>query len=184
MNGKFNIFKGKDDQYYFNLVAGNHEIILQSEGYTSKQGAKNGIQSVQKNCTNDENYERKIAKDGSPYFVLKAKNGEPIGKSEMYSSKQVMEKGISSVKRNGVTTIIQEDSVIRNINIFINKTKYRVSKAKLNGAEILAIADLSAKQYCLFLINGSEQEEIKAEVFITLKNGMHFQAIINDIKFG
>ena len=40
------------------------------------------------------------AKDGSPYFVLKAANGEIIGKSEMYSSVAAMEKGIASVVTN------------------------------------------------------------------------------------
>ncbi|HCT7003890.1 TPA: YegP family protein, partial [Morganella morganii] len=35
--------------YYFVLKAGNHEIIATSEMYASKQGAMNGIASVQKN---------------------------------------------------------------------------------------------------------------------------------------
>ncbi|WP_071233358.1 YegP family protein [Morganella morganii] len=34
--------------YYFVLKAGNHEIIATSEMYASKQGAMNGIASVQK----------------------------------------------------------------------------------------------------------------------------------------
>jgi uncharacterized protein YegP (UPF0339 family) len=41
-----------------------------------------------------------IAKSGQPYFVLKAMNGESIGKSELYNSKKSMEKGIASGKRN------------------------------------------------------------------------------------
>lgn len=45
-------------------------------------------------------FERKTAKDGSPYFVLKAANGEIIGKSEMYSSVAAMENGIASVVKN------------------------------------------------------------------------------------
>jgi uncharacterized protein YegP (UPF0339 family) len=43
---------------------------------------------------------RKTAKDGSPYFVIKARNGETIGKSEMYSSSSGMENGIKSVRTN------------------------------------------------------------------------------------
>jgi uncharacterized protein len=43
---------------------------------------------------------RKTAKNGEPYFVLKAMNGEMIGKSEMYSAAKSVEKGIASVKRN------------------------------------------------------------------------------------
>lgn len=48
--GTFTLFKGKDDQYYFNLKADNGEIIAQSEGYTSKQSAENGIASVRSNA--------------------------------------------------------------------------------------------------------------------------------------
>ena len=49
-NPKFETKEGKDGQTYFNLTATNGEIILSSEGYTSKSGAINGIESVQKNA--------------------------------------------------------------------------------------------------------------------------------------
>ena len=110
MQGYYSYFIGKDGQYYFNLRAENDKIILQSEGYVTKQGALNGIKSVQNHCTNDSNYVRKLAVDGSRYFVLRAGNNEPIGRSEMYNSRQAMENGIDSVKRNGVTTIIKSHS--------------------------------------------------------------------------
>lgn len=45
---KFEIFKGSNGQYYFRLKAENGEIIAQSEGYTSKQGAQNGIAAVRR----------------------------------------------------------------------------------------------------------------------------------------
>lgn len=47
-NPKFQIFKGKDDQFYFRLKAGNGEIICSSEGYTTKQSCQNGIEAVKK----------------------------------------------------------------------------------------------------------------------------------------
>ena len=34
MGGKFEIFLGKNDEFYFRLKAGNGQIILGSEGYT------------------------------------------------------------------------------------------------------------------------------------------------------
>jgi uncharacterized protein YegP (UPF0339 family) len=100
MAAKFEIKKGSGGQYRFNLKAGNGEIILTSEQYQSKQGAENGIDSVKANAPNDARYERKTASSGQPYFVLKAANGEPIGRSETYSSTSAMEGGIESVKRN------------------------------------------------------------------------------------
>ena len=100
MAAKFEIKKGSSGQYRFNLKAGNGEVILNSERYQSKQGAEKGIESVKTNAPNDSRYERKTASSGQPYFVLKAANGEPIGRSETYSSTSAMEGGIDSVKRN------------------------------------------------------------------------------------
>ena len=50
MAGKFELYKAKNDQYRFRLKAGNGEIIAVSEGYSTKAGAKNGIESVKKNA--------------------------------------------------------------------------------------------------------------------------------------
>ena len=37
-----------DKQWYFALVAGNGEVVAQSEGYMKKQSAKKGIAAVKK----------------------------------------------------------------------------------------------------------------------------------------
>ena len=96
------------EKYMFNLKAGNHEIILSSEMYESKSAAKNGIESVKKNAPDDARYERKDSKSGQPFFVLKAGNGEVIGKSEMYSSASARDNGIESVKKNAPTAEVKE----------------------------------------------------------------------------
>ena len=108
MAGKFELKKSKNDKYFFNLHAGNGQIILTSEMYESRASALNGIESVKKNAPDDARYERKTAKDGSPYFVLKAGNGEIIGSSEMYSSNAAMENGIAAVKKNALVAEIVE----------------------------------------------------------------------------
>ena len=183
MKAFYTIFTGEDNQFYFNLKARNNEIILQSEGYVAIQGATNGINSVQKHCTFDDLYKRKTSRDGSPYFVLTARNGEIIGVSEMYSSVQMMEKGIESVKSNGVTTKIKH-LFDKTIIIHINKERFKVTSEEMTGAEILNLAGFSYKEYTLFLINGNSQEEISYDRHLDLHNGMHFQAIISEIKFG
>ncbi|WP_282016492.1 multiubiquitin domain-containing protein [Marinifilum flexuosum] len=108
MNSYFTIKVGKDDQYYFNLKAGNHEIILQSEGYENKSGTLNGIESVRLNSQIRSNFEIRYSKRNEPYFVLKAPNGKIIGCSEMYSSVHAMENGIHSVMKNGNTPKIHD----------------------------------------------------------------------------
>lgn len=100
MAAKYELKAGSKGQFHFNLKAGNGQVILSSESYSTKAAALNGIESVKKNAGDDARFERKTAKDGSPYFVLKAGNGEIIGKSEMYSSTSSMENGIASVKTN------------------------------------------------------------------------------------
>ena len=100
MAAKFEIKKSADEQFMFNLKAANGEVILTSETYRQKRSAEQGIASVKANASDDSRFERKTAKDGSPYFVLKAANGEIIGKSEMYSSVAAMENGIASVVKN------------------------------------------------------------------------------------
>ena len=100
MPGKFEIKTGKTGKFSFNLKASNGQVILTSESYDSRKGAEGGIASVKKNAGNDARFERKTAKDGSPYFVLKASNSEIIGKSEMYKTKRSMENGVASVGKN------------------------------------------------------------------------------------
>lgn len=108
MAGYFELKVGKSGKYSFNLKSGNHQVILTSESYESKAAAKNGIAAVQKNSSSDAKFDRRAAKNGEPYFVLKAGNGEVIGKSEMYSSKNSMEKGIASVVKNGGSKTVKE----------------------------------------------------------------------------
>jgi uncharacterized protein len=100
MAGKFEIKTGRTGKVHFNLKASNGQVILTSEKYNDLSSAKKGIESVRKNSQNDARFERKTAKDGSPFFVLKAANGEPIGSSEMYTSKRGMENGVASVRKN------------------------------------------------------------------------------------
>ncbi len=108
MAGTYVLKKASNGQYMFNLLAGNHEVILTSELYVSKSGAQNGIESVRTNSPHDSRYDRRTATSGAPYFVLKAANHEIIGKSEMYSSATAMETGIQSVKTNGPTAAVKD----------------------------------------------------------------------------
>jgi uncharacterized protein len=108
MSGKFDLKTSSNNQFYFNLKAGNGQVILTSEMYKVKSSALGGIESVKKNAPLDERYERKASSKDQPYFVLKAGNGEPIGKSEMYSSDAAMENGIESVKTNAPDATVND----------------------------------------------------------------------------
>ena len=98
---KFEIEKSTNDQFYFNLKAENGKIILtSSETYTQKHNCKKGIESVKANAPNEDRYEKKDSSNDKYYFILKANNGEPIGKSQMYETIQGRDNGIESVMEN------------------------------------------------------------------------------------
>ncbi len=104
----FELKKSSNSQFFWSLHADNNEKILASEMYTTKQAALNGINSVKTNASQDARYDRRVAKNGKPYFVLKAANGEIIGTSEQYSSNAAMEEGIRAVKEAGPAAPTQD----------------------------------------------------------------------------
>ncbi len=100
MAGKFEIYKDKAGEFRFRLKAGNGETILTGEGYKAKSGVLNGVESVRKNAADPARYEVKEAKNGNPYFVLKAANHQVIGQSEIYNSNSACDNGMNSVAKN------------------------------------------------------------------------------------
>ena len=108
MAGWYEITKSEKGQYSFVLKAGNNEVVLRSEQYEAKASATNGIASVQANSVIDARYDALAAKDGRPYFNLKAGNHQIIGTSQMYASETTRATGMASVKTNGPTTTIKD----------------------------------------------------------------------------
>lgn len=100
MAGKFELKLAKNGDYYFNLLAGNGQIIISSEMYKSKASAENGIASIKKNGGTESNFDRLTSSNGKPYFVLKAANHQVIGQSQMYESVASRDNGIASVIKN------------------------------------------------------------------------------------
>ena len=108
MAGSFELKVAKNGEFFFNLLAGNGQNILKSEMYSSKSAAMNGIASVQSNSGEDDQYECKESSNGKPYFVLKAKNHQVIGQSQMYESDDGCKNGIESCKTNGGIETIKD----------------------------------------------------------------------------
>lgn len=111
MSGKFEIFLGTNSQFYFRLKASNGRIILQSEGYTTKDSCKNGISSVKNHAPFDIYYNRLVATNGQYYFTLKALNNQVIGSSETYTTVEARENGINSVKTNAPDADIDDQTL-------------------------------------------------------------------------
>ena len=73
--------------------------------------SENGIVSVQKNGIDAANFEMKATTSDKPYFILKAKNHQEIGRSQYYSSEAAAQNGIQSVINNAATTTIKDKTV-------------------------------------------------------------------------
>lgn len=106
--GWYELKLASNGQFMFNLYAANSQIILTSEQYTTKAAALNGIASVQKNGVDESNFEFRTAKNDKPYFVLKAKNHQEIGRSQYYASQEGAKNGVKSVMNNAATTQIKD----------------------------------------------------------------------------
>ncbi|HEY0458294.1 MAG TPA: YegP family protein [Pyrinomonadaceae bacterium] len=100
MAGKLEIKNSTSGKFHFNLKAGNGQIILSGEMYETRSACENGIESVRKNAADLSRFEKRTSTKGDPYFVLKAGNGQEIGRSEMYSSDSACQNGIESVAVN------------------------------------------------------------------------------------
>lgn len=101
---KFESFTGEDRLEYFHLRAGNGQIVLQSEGYSTASNARRGVRSVRMYGADRRAFEVLEAADGQFYFRLKAPNGEIIGRSETYVSRANAERG-----RDTVVDILERD---------------------------------------------------------------------------
>ena len=95
--GRFEVFRGLDGKSYFHLRAKNGEIVLQSEGYSSRAKATAGVKSVQANGVLASRYTVLPAVDGRFYFLVKAANGQTIARSQLYATKSNADRGVETV---------------------------------------------------------------------------------------
>jgi len=100
--------KKSGEKYHFVLKAGNGQVILSSQMYASKSGAMNGIESVKKNCGDENCWERKTAANGKFHFNIKSTNGQIIGSSQMYAAESGMNNGIESIMKNAPGADVKE----------------------------------------------------------------------------
>jgi|SRR5581483_5427080 uncharacterized protein len=119
MKASFEIKKSANGGFIFNLKAANDQVILTSQTYQTKENAEDGIAAIRQNAPLDGRYEERVEGDKLPYFVLCAPNRQVIGRSQLYSSREAMRKGIASVKRNAPQAEIVD---------FTTKVRYAAGK--------------------------------------------------------
>jgi len=100
MARKFELYKDKAGEFRFRLKAANGQVILVSEGYTSRSRATNGIDSVRRNATDEARFEKVETVNGKWRFNVRASNGQVIGTSETYESASARDDAIAWVMKN------------------------------------------------------------------------------------
>ena len=108
----------------FDLKAGNGQIILSSEVYTTMAACRKGIESVRRNAAaaklenqteegwkplTNPKFEMYPDRAGQYRFRLKARNGEIIAVSENYGARAGCLNGIESVQKNAPGAQIVEE---------------------------------------------------------------------------
>jgi uncharacterized protein YegP (UPF0339 family) len=109
MSGKFVVSRRSNGEFQFVLRASNGQTILSSEGYSSREGCLNGVESVRTNSADATRFEKRVSSDGRPYFVLKAGNHQVIGQSQMYSGDDTCDNGMASVGNHAADAVVVEE---------------------------------------------------------------------------
>jgi len=107
----YQILESKDGQFYFNLLAGNWQIIGTSELYVSKSNAQRAVDTVaglvakasDGKAASGARFQVFKGMDGQYYFHLRAANGEIVLQSEGYTRKASAVAGTNSVTANGTS---------------------------------------------------------------------------------
>ncbi|HEB63360.1 MAG TPA: DUF1508 domain-containing protein [Gammaproteobacteria bacterium] len=90
----------KDDKgFRFVLKADSGQVLVNSETYTSKASAQNGIESIKKNAASLGQYKISQRPDGKYSFALKAKNHQPVAHSLQYYNEAAVNEGVSLMQK-------------------------------------------------------------------------------------
>jgi uncharacterized protein YegP (UPF0339 family) len=89
---------GDSGKFHFNFFAKNGQIVLSSESYDSEAAAFNGAFAVQTEGASDAAYAVKENASGGFYFTVTALNGQVIGTSQQYTTRQSAADAVAAVK--------------------------------------------------------------------------------------
>jgi len=98
------------EPFSFSFINAEGQAMVKSENYKAKKSALGGIESVKKNCVNDDRYEMKESKNGKFYFNVKASNGQIVGTSMLFATEADRGSAIVQLKTEGPGASVEEQS--------------------------------------------------------------------------
>ena len=108
----FVLFYREDKKkHYFHLNDENGKVLLYSEGYASKEGRNNGIESIWKNASLDSQYT--IEKDKKQYyFTIKATNHQEIARSRYFKTLRQTKKFIKWLQELNIISWNHSEDIV------------------------------------------------------------------------
>jgi len=100
MKGYYQLIEGHSGGFMFALRAGNHETILESPVFWSRQAALDAVAAARICSQDSARYVRREAEDGNHYFELLDGLGKVLGRSAGCGTRSGLMAGMASVQRN------------------------------------------------------------------------------------
>jgi hypothetical protein len=98
------------EPFTFAFLDGDGKSLVRSENYKAKSSATNGIESVKKNCDDNNRYELKEAKNGKLFFNLKSSNGQVVATSAMFDDDAARDAAIALLKAEGPSAEVDDQT--------------------------------------------------------------------------
>jgi uncharacterized protein len=102
--GYYQLIQGGDGAFRFTLRAGNHETILESVVYWSRQAALDAVDALRLRAQDLANFRTVAQDDGRLWFEVICAEGRCLARSAPYSTGSGVAGGIASVRRHCVST--------------------------------------------------------------------------------
>ena len=132
LNGKWVIAIKRENEYIAQLLASNGEVMLNSEVYSSVDGARAGINTI-KNGVENGKFVVYNDKSGESYFKLKSAGNKLLCAGEIYKTKEGCLSAIESVKRIYKNSPVM-DGIVEGQK-FIDYTPVKITDGNVGGAK-------------------------------------------------
>ena len=138
--GKWMVKEKGEGEYVAFLYANNREVLLTSETYSTVDGAKKGVATIQKNAT-DENFAIYKDKNDNYYFKLKNSKNRFLCVGETYPNRNACLNSIESVKKFVDSPI--SDAVEKDITLikYVPTPEDKLPQKKYSGKWVIKEED-------------------------------------------
>lgn len=192
VTGKWLIKEKGEGEFVAYLHANNKEVMLTSETYSSAEGAKKGIATIQKNAADENNFTYYCDKNKNYFFKLKTPQNRFLCAGATYPNKSACLKSIESVRKfidSPVSDTVEKDVTIIN---YVPPKGSSASDKKYSGKWIIEKID-DAFMAKLYASNGelllstesyASYASAKEAVDNITENGLKGNIIIDSDKKG